>query len=174
MQDGFLFGSLRKVLSPMSGRNWKRVQARDLRDAMDLCLEYAKVKHNRSVDTVADLMSLASKWTLYKWMQEASMPARSIKGFEHACGIDFVSRWLVVSGGKLVIDIPKGRKGGPEDIQALQASTHEAIGALMKFYEDKSNAEETLAAVQTALERMAWHKGNVEKYRQPELPFDED
>lgn len=158
----------------MTGRNWKRVQPRDLRDAMDCCLEYAKAKHNRSVDSVADLMGLASKWTLYKWIQEASLPSRLIKPFEHACGIDFVSRWLVVSGGKLVIDIPKGRKGGPEDIQALQASTHEAVGALMKFYEDKSNAEETLAAIQTALERMAWHKGNVEKYRQPELPFDED
>jgi len=158
----------------MSARNWKRVQPRDLRDAMDLCLEYAKAKHNRSVDNVADLMSLASKWTLYKWIQEASMPARSIKGFEHACGIDYVSRWLVVSGGKLVIDIPKGRKGGPQDIQALQSASHDAIGALMKFYEDKSNAEDTLAAVQTALERMAWHKGNVEKYRQPELPFDEE
>jgi hypothetical protein len=158
----------------MSRRNWKTIQARDLRDAMDLCLEYAKVKHNRSVDTVADLMGLASKWTLYKWMQEASLPSRLIKPFEHACGIDFVSRWLVVSGGKLVIDIPKGRRGTAHDIQELQAATNDAIGALLKFYGDPSDAEATLATIQTALERMAWHKGNVEKYRQPELPFDED
>jgi len=73
-----------------------------------------------------------------------------------------------------VIAIPKGRNGAPEDIQALQAITHEAIGALIKFYADQADADATLAAVQTALERMAWHKGNVEKYRQPELPFDEE
>lgn len=174
MQDGFLFGSSHGASFPMSGRNWKRMQPRDLRGAMDLCLEYAKAKHNRSVDTVADLMGLTSKWTLYKWIQEASLPSRLIKPFEFACGIDFVSRWLVVSGGKMVIDIPKGRKGGPRDIQALQSATHDAIGALMTFYEDKSNAEDTLAAIQTALERMAWHKGNVEKYRQPELSFDDE
>jgi len=158
----------------MSRRNWKTVQPLDLRNAMELCLEYAKAKHNRSVDTIADLMSLASKWTLYKWIQEASMPAKSIKGFEHACGIDYVSRWLVVSSGKLVIEIPKGRKGKADDIQELQLATNEAVGALLKFYTDQSDAEATLAAIQTALERMAWHKGNVEKYRQPELPFDED
>ncbi|MDI1278049.1 hypothetical protein [Methylobacter sp.] len=158
----------------MSRKNWKTVQPRDLRDAMDCCLEYARVKHNRSVDTVAELMGLASKWTLYKWIQEASLPARMIKPFQHACGIDFVSRWYVVSEGKLVIEIPKGRKGGPEDIQALQSATHDAIGALMQFYADPNDMDATLAAMQTALERMAWHKGNVEKYRQPELPFDED
>ena len=158
----------------MSQRNWKRVQPRDLRDAMDLCVEYAKAKHNRSVDSVAELMGEVNKWTLYKWMQEASLPLRLVKPFEHACGIDYVSRWLAMSGNKLVIDIPKGRKGGPQDIQALQAATHDAIGVLMKFYEDKTNAEDTLAALQTALERMAWHKGNVEKYRQPELPFDDE
>jgi hypothetical protein len=158
----------------MSRRNWKTLQPHDLRGAMDLCLEYAKAKHNRSVDTVADLMGLASKWTLYKWMQEASLPSRLIKPFEHACGIDFVSRWLVVSGGKLVVEIPKGRKGKADDIQELQLATNEAVGALLKFYTDQTDAEATLAAIQTALERMAWHKGNVEKYRQPELPFDEE
>jgi hypothetical protein len=158
----------------MSRRNWRAMQPRDLRNAMELCLDYAKAKHNRSVDTIADLMGLASKWTLYKWMQEASMPAKSIKGFEYACGIDFVSRWLVVSSGRLVIDIPKGRKGKAGDIQELQLATNEAIGALLKFYADPSDMDATLAAMQTALERMAWHKGNVEKYRQPELPFDED
>jgi hypothetical protein len=158
----------------MTRRNWKRTQPRDLRDATELCLEFARERHNRSVDSVAELMGEVNKWTLYKWMEAGSLPARLIKPFEHACGIDFVSRWLAMSGNKLVIEIPKGRKGTMEDMQALQSATHDAIGALMKFYEDKANAEETLAAVQTALERMAWHKGNVEKYRQPELPFDEE
>lgn len=158
----------------MSTRNWKTVQPLDLRDAMDLCVEFARVKHNLSVDNVADLMGEVNKWTLYKWMQEASMPLRLVKTFEHVCGAYYVSRWLAMSGNKLVIDIPKGRKGTPEDIQALQAVSHQAIGLLIKFYNEHGDMNETLAALQTAMEGMAWHKGNVEKYRQPELPFDED
>jgi hypothetical protein len=158
----------------MTRRNWKRVQPASLRDAMDTCLEYAREKHNRSVDNVADLMGLPSKWTLYKWVQEASLPSRLIKNFEHACGIDFVSRWLAVSGGKLVIDIPRGKLASPEDIHTLQEVTHDAIGALIKFYADQADTAETLAAVQTALERLAWHRANVAKCQQPELPFDEE
>jgi len=158
----------------MAKRNWKQVQPRDLRDALDLCTVYALEKHNRSKDQIADLMALESKWVLYKWISEANMPVRLIKTFEMACGIDLVSRWLVVSSGKLVIDIPKGRKGKATDIQETQSLSHAAIGELMKFYQGEKNMDETLAAIQTNMENMAWHKGNVEKYQQPELPFDED
>lgn len=156
----------------MSRKNWRTVQPRDLRDAMDLCLQYAKAKHNRSVDTVSELMGV-NKWTLYKWIAETDMPARLIKPFEHACGTDFVSRWMVVSSGKLVIDIPKGKKCGADDIQALQANYHDTVGKLMRFYADLSDVDDTLAAIQSTLEQTSWHRGNVEKYRQPELPFDE-
>jgi hypothetical protein len=158
----------------MAKRNWKRVQPASLRDAMDLCLEYAREKQNQSIDNIADTMGLASKWTLYKWVQEANLPSRMIRPFEHACGIHLVSRWLAVSSGKLVIDIPRGKLASPEDIHTLQEVTHDAIGALIKFYADQADTTETLAAVQNALERLAWHRANVEKCRQPELPFDED
>ena len=158
----------------MLKRNWKRVQPRDLRDAMELCLDFARDKQNLSVDGVADMMGLASKWTLYKWVQEASMPYRLIPSFENACGIDFMSRHLVSRGGKIVIEIPRGRQCGAEDIQVLQGVLNDMAGQLIKFYTDKSDVAATLAIIQSALENIAWHKGNVEKYRQPELPFDED
>lgn len=158
----------------MSRRNWSKAQPKSLRNAMELCLDYAKLKHNRSIETVAELMGEVNKWTLYKWIEAGSLPLRLLHPFEHACGIDFVSRWLVISRGKLIIDIPIGRKGGPEDIQALQASAHDAIGAVITFYSDRADAATTLAAVQTAMEGFAWHRLNVEKYHQPELPFDED
>jgi hypothetical protein len=148
----------------MPKRNWKRAQPRDLRHAMDLCLEYARERFNRSVDNVADL----------KWIEAGSMPVRKVKAFEHACGIDFLSRWLAMSGNKLVIEIPIGKLADPEDVQALQEITHAAIGSLIKFYKEQADSDETLAAVQTALERLAWHRANVEKCRQPELPFDEE
>jgi hypothetical protein len=138
-----------------------------------MCLEHAREKHNRSVDSVADLMGVPSKWTLYKWVQEASLPSRLIKSFENACGIDLVSRWLVTSSGKLVISIPIGRKGVAQDVNELQLVTVQAVQALMLFYQDQNEAFDTLVALQAALEGMAWHKGNVEKYQHPELPFEE-
>jgi hypothetical protein len=158
----------------MAKRNWKRIQPRDLRHAMDLCLEYARERYNRSVDNIADLMGEVNRYTLYKWIEAGSMPVRKVKAFKHACGIDFLSRWLAMSGNKLVIEIPIGKIADPEDMQALQEITHAAIGSLLKFYKEQADSAETLAAVQTALERLAWHRANVEKCRQPELPFDEE
>lgn len=157
----------------MSRQNWKAVRPLDLRDAMEWCTKFAKAKHNRSVDSIADLMGV-NKWTLYKWMAEADMPARLIKTFEHACGIDYVSRWLVESSGKIVIAAPTGKKCGPRDIQELQKAYTDTVGHLLAFYEDLRDIDGTLAAMQTAMEHTTWHRGNVEKYRQPELPFDEE
>ena len=157
----------------MPRRNWKKVQAGNLKQANDLCLQYAKEKHNRSVEMIADLMGV-NHWTLYKWADEGKMPINRVPSFEHACGIDFVSRWLAMRANKLVIDIPNGSQGNADDIFALQESTNQAIGVLLNFYAHKKTVEETLGPMQNALERMAWHKGNVEKYHQPEIPFDED
>lgn len=156
----------------MAKRNWKRIQASNLRHAMELCLEHAKEKHNRSLEQVSDLMGMASKWTLYKWVESGGLPASMIKPFEMACGIDFVSRWLVTSSNKLVIDIPTGRKVRTDDIQLLQEVTNTAVGALIQFYKNPVDIDSTLTAIQQALESMAFHRGNVMKYHQPEL-FDE-
>lgn len=156
----------------MPKRNWKRVQPHSLNHAIELCIEHARDKRNLSVDQIADLCR-CNKWTLYKYMERGSMPADLIRPFEFACGIDFVSRWLVVSGGRLVVDIAFGRKQGPEDMQSLQEITLGAVGALIKFYNDQATDEETLGAVLSAMERLAWHKSNVEKTRQPELPFED-
>jgi hypothetical protein len=157
----------------MSKRNWKAVRPLNLKDALDWCVRYAKAQHNQSVEGIADIMGV-NHWTLYKWIGEADMPARLIKAFEHACGIDYASRWLVESGGKMVVEIPRGKPCGPHDIQQLQAVYHVTVGELMGFYEDAQDIDSALSAIQTALEQTSWHKANVQKYRQPELPFDEE
>lgn len=157
----------------MSRRVWKRVQAGNLNQAMELCLEFAREKHNRSTEGVADLMGV-NHWTLYKWMSSGSMPANLIRPFEHACGIELVSRWLAASSNKLVIDMPRAAKSGPGDIMLLQAAINDAVGALIKFYDDKCNAMQTISAVQTALECLVWHRSNVSKYGQDELPFEDE
>lgn len=153
----------------MSKRNWKRVHATSLRDALKLCKDHAQDKHNRSIEQIAERMGLADHWVLYKWIANGKMPAVMIPAYEAACGIDLVSRYLATRAGRMVIDIPRGKRADADDMQALQGVLHEAIGALLKFYGGEQEADDTLAAVQQGLESLAWHRGNVQKTTQPEL-----
>lgn len=153
----------------MKKRNWKRVHATSLRDAIRLCKDHAQERHNLSVERIAERMGLADHWVLYKWIASAKMPAVMIPAYEATCGIDLVSRYLATRAGRLVIDMPRGKAAGTEDMQALQGVLHEAIGALLRFYAGEQEADDTLSAVQQGLESLAWHRGNVQKTAQPEL-----
>ena len=157
----------------MSRRNWNRLQPGSLRDALELCKDYAKEKHNLSVERIAQLSGLTDHWTLYKWIQTGKIPANMIAPFEAACGINYVTRWMAISNGKLLIEIPVGRKADAMEMNQLQLCAHEAIGLLLKFYGGEANADETLGAIQQVMRGLAWHKGNVEKHQQPELLFEE-
>ncbi|GBG03924.1 hypothetical protein AZSI13_32510 [Azospira sp. I13] len=157
----------------MPRRNWKCVLPLSLPHAMELCLDYAREKQNRSVDRVADLMGLANKWRLYKWIAEGNLPSNLIRPFEHACGTHFVTRYLAYSAHQLLIDIPTGKTASSGDIQVLQEATNAAVGALINFAAGKSDAPDVLATVSTAMEAFAWHRINVEKHSQPELDLDQ-
>lgn len=150
-------------------RNWKRTHPTSLSDAIALCLEFGREKHNRSVDRVADLMGVTNKWTLYKWVENGRIPAILIRPFEHACGADFVTRYLALSGHKLVIDVPVGKRTGLAEIQALQEATTAAMGGLIEFSTGKASAADVISSITLALEGLAWHRVNVAKTAQPEL-----
>ncbi|WP_029132706.1 hypothetical protein [Sedimenticola selenatireducens] len=155
----------------MTRRSWKNRQPTSLRQAMEWCLEYARERHNRSVDRVAELMGLASRWTLYKWLESGRLPAILIRPFEEACGITYVTRFIGHSAHKLLIDIPTGRNATAKDINGLQASCTEVVGKLLAFYEGKVGTEETLATLHTTMEQLAYQQRTVEKHQQPELGF---
>lgn len=155
----------------MAARNWKRLRANSISHAMELCLAHAKEKLNRSVDNIADLMGLTNKWAIYKWVENGRIPAILIRPFEHACGIDFLTRYLAHSDHKLLIDIPTGRKAFSQETNTLSLALNETVGQLMKFHEGKADAEETIAAITAAMEDLAWHRGSVEKATQPEFEF---
>ena len=78
----------------MTRRNWKRIQPTSLRNALELCKDHAKERHNLSVERVAERMGLTDLWTVYKWIQTGRIPANMIRPYEVACGIDYVTRWL--------------------------------------------------------------------------------
>ena len=157
----------------MSRRNWKRVTPNSLRDALRLCKDHALEKKNLSVERIADLMGITAD-VLYKWLSNGRMPAQLIPSYEHICGIDFVTRWLTASAGRLLISVPTGRKASATDMQALQEVLNTAVGQLLQFYAGKTEAPDTLAAIQQAMEGLAWHRGNVEKHLTPELDFQEE
>lgn len=156
----------------MTKRNWKRVQAHSLRDALELCKEHARERHNLSVERIAERIGLADHWTLYKWISSARIPVSHLRAFEVACGIDLVTRYLAASSGRLVVDMPTGKKAAATDMQALQESLHTAVGALLQFYSGGAKEDETLGAIRGALEGLAWHRENVARNAQPELELE--
>lgn len=156
----------------MTNKDWKKARPATLPQAMELCLAYARDVHHRSVDNVADLMSLPSKWRIYKWVEDANLPLHYLRNFEHACGCDFVTRYLAHSAHRLLIDIPRGRRVESADLHALQQMTNEAVGALIEFAAGHAEAEEVIAATTRAMEGLAWHRANAEKHHQPELELE--
>lgn len=153
----------------MTRRNWKRIQPTSLRHALELCKDYAKEHHQLSVERIAERMGLTDHWTVYKWIQTGRIPANMIRAYETVCGINYATRWLAASDGSLLIDIPTGRDTTAEDMQTLQSVLNDSVGQLLQFYAGKAQAADTLAAIQQAMEGLAWHRGNVEKHLQPEL-----
>ncbi|MBK6742494.1 MAG: hypothetical protein IPG66_05750 [Hydrogenophilales bacterium] len=110
----------------------------------------------------------------YGWEREGSLPGRKILSFEHACGCDFVTRYLAHASGKLLIDIPIGRMPEGEDIKRLQAVLNDAVGALLGFAHGQMDTDQVGAEINAALEGLAWHRENVIKERQPELELTHD
>ncbi|MCY1558393.1 hypothetical protein D9M68_953240 [compost metagenome] len=95
-----------------------------------------------------------------------------MRPFESACGIDFVTRWIAASAGKLLVDIPTGRKLADSDVLELHQGFGDALRLLTDFYAGKADAPATLAALTSHMQQVAFHHGNVTKHLNPELEFD--
>lgn len=155
----------------MSKRNWKRASARSLRHSMELCLEYAKERHNLGVERIADRMGLASHWTLYKWMESGRLPANLIRPFEHACGCTFVTQYIAASAHKLLIDIPSAKPVVDTDLLALQTGFNEAVNVLARFYKGDAEAPQALGELTRLMADIAAHRAKVAMACTPELDF---
>lgn len=155
----------------MATINWKRIQPTSLMHALRLCKDFAREKHNRSVERIADLMGVSAD-ILYKWLGTGRMPANLIPVYEHACGCSYVTTWLAHSAHKLLVDIPTGRNATSTEVSELYQQFSGVVGSLAKFYEGTAEAQATLAEVTAMMEGLAWHHGNVEKHLQPEFDFD--
>lgn len=155
----------------MTSRTWKH-PPQSLQEAMEACLEHALKKHRRSLDHVAADMGLPNKWNLYKWVESGRMPAVLIRPFEAACRADCVTRFLAHAAHRLIIDIPTGKLPAASDLPAVQAATHDALGALIGFASGKVAATEVMDSVTAAMEQLAWHRENAARAAQPELELE--
>lgn len=146
--------------------------ATSLRIAFEHDKRTALIEHRRGIERIAELMNNVKPATLYDWIDEIRMPVHALPAWEHATGGSSVMRYLVSQGNRLVIDIPRGRALVAGDVQDLQRSTHEAIGALLGFSEGRTSADEAMAALLHAMGAMAWHRENVRRSSQPELDLE--
>ncbi len=158
-------------MSTKHRRDWKRLQPTSLRHALELCKDHARIKLNRSVERIADEMGIADHWTVYKWLQSGRIPANLIRPYETACGIDYITRWVAASAGKLLVDIPCGRKLTSTDVVTLHNGFGSALQLLTDFYAGKVESCVTLAALTAHMDDVAWHRGNVAQFATPELDF---
>lgn len=152
-------------------RNWKKVRPTSLLNSLELCTEHAREARNAGVQRIAEFMCEKTHHTIYKYLENGSLPLVKLRAFEHACGANFVTRWLAMSAGLLVIDIPTGRSADGDDVLALQETLNDAVGALLSFYAGKETAEAVLARITAAMEGLAFHRENVKKHSQPEFDF---
>lgn len=139
-----------------------------LRAAFEADKAHAITRHRRNVERLAELMSTTPA-TLYKWLESETMPCNRIAAWEHLTGSDAVVRYLAARAHKVVIDIPVGRLATATEVHELQATLHEALGALMAFLAGDTEREDCLAQLSVGLEALSWHRENVRKADQPEL-----
>lgn len=156
----------------MTRRNWKRYVPGTLRDALKGCKEYAQERHNLGVERIAERMGQEDHWALYKWIGNGRMPLVLVPAYEHACGINLVTRWMASSSNKLLVDIPAGKQATPGDMVELNTGFAHALQLLTNFYTGgHQDPAETLDALRHHLEQVTYHHNNVATYATPELEF---
>ncbi|WP_175716561.1 hypothetical protein [Burkholderia anthina] len=156
----------------MSRRFWKSFRPTSLATALRGCKDYASDVHRMSVERLADRMGVSHD-VLYKWLANGRMPTILVPPYELACGCNFVSTWLATSAGKLVVDMPRGRRAADVELLDVNSGCAQALQLLTTFYENPAagNAEATLNALRAHLEQVAYHHENVARYATPELEF---
>ncbi|HCA23626.1 MAG TPA: hypothetical protein DEP32_05600 [Pseudomonas sp.] len=154
----------------MTRRNWKSWVPRSPAEAMEGCAQRALDKYNRGIERLAcDHLGQHNASSLYKWMGNGRLPLTLILPLERACGVPLITRYLAAAHGKLLVDIPTGRKCQAQDVQQLQTVLNSAVGALLAFSDGKQSAGQTLDEVRAGIETLAWHHGNIQQHDHPQL-----
>lgn len=142
-------------------------------DALNMCKDHAKIKHNLSVERIADEMGLSTV-RLYQMLDSGDMPISRLLNFQRICRCNYVTRYLAHRDNFMLVKIPTGGKVSDELMLTINKSFHEALNELTEFYTHGQNPDIAIAALTKHMTNIAWHKGNVEKQMQPDLNFEDD
>lgn len=137
-----------------------------------MCKDYAKAKHNLSVERIADIMGL-TPGRLYQHLDNGDMPFNRVRSFQLACKCNFVTQYMAHGDDCILIKRPKGKKVSDEKMLHFNATFSKALNELTEFMTNHQNPEAVIAALNEHLEHTAWHCVNVQKVAQPELDFGE-
>lgn len=160
-------------LSPSRRAFWKRYQPTSCRDALEKIKEHAREAHNLSVERIAAEMGLNDHWALYKWIDNGRFPLVLIPVYQHVCGINLVTRWLVTHERRLLVDMPIGKAAADADLVQLGTGFQHAVQLLSDFYRGNGAIDPApvLQALRAHLESVAHHHANVAGFAEPELDF---
>lgn len=136
-----------------------------------MCKDYAKAKHNLSVERIADDMGMTAS-RLYQHLDTGDMPFSRVRVFQRVCRCNFVTLYMAHGDDCMLIKIPNGKKMTDEQMLDLNATWHLAMTALTEFYKHNTNPNVALAKLTDHMAAAAWHRVNVEKALQPELDFE--
>lgn len=143
-------------------------RAQSLSDAMDMCMAHADRKLKRPLKRVADLMG--EKYdTLHDWLSKGSLQANKIAPFELACGATYVTEWICANAHLLAFEAPSGRQLKETDVLELNQHMAEATALLIGCFKGESDRGETIAALDSLMCEVGWHRVNVERSESPEL-----
>lgn len=141
-------------------------------EALRMCKDHAKAKHNLSVERIADEMGLTAV-RLYQHLESGDMPFNRVRSYQRACHCNYVTLYMAHGDECMLIKIPNGKKMTDEQMLNINATFHKALTKLTEFYISSEDPESTIAALTEHMANAAWHRANVEKHLQPELDFNE-
>lgn len=152
----------------MSRRNWKTFRPNSVTEALRGLKDHGIERHNLSVERQADRIAESAD-LLYKWHATGRMPVTHVIAYEAACGAHFLTQYLASAAGKLLVDIPTGRRLTPVELAELQGVVAQAVTSVLNFYLGKVDRDEALQHIDEGMAALAWHRANVAKADTPEL-----
>lgn len=138
-----------------------------------MCKDYAKHRHNLSVERIADDMGMTAS-RLYQHLENGDMPFNRVRSFQRACRCNYVTQYMAYGDNCMLVPIPSAQKIDDDKLVHISATYSRALNLLTTFHQNGQDPDVVIEALTAHMETTAWHRANVEKHQQPEFDFERD
>ncbi|WP_462171113.1 hypothetical protein [Pseudoalteromonas xiamenensis] len=152
-------------------RQWSRIVARSLPEALQLCKEHAQATRQMSVPRIADRTGISTDM-LYKHLGSGDMPSSLLIPYMAATGREYPLQYMAHSLDKLIVDMPKGKKPTLPTLNHLNQFANQVIGMVMQLEEGSGNAQHVADQIVLLMQDLAYHKLEAEKLDEPQQTLD--